>query len=242
MNFLFEQTVDGNRYISWLMSGLTWTLVLWISAGVFAFVIGVAIGSMRTAPSTGLRIVGRVYVQVFRNVPLIVQAFLWYFVFPEVVPKALGNEIKSMAPPWASFVPALIALSLYTASRVAEQIRAGINALPDGQLKAGHALGMTTLQSYRMVLLPQALRITVPTLTSEALGLLKNTSVALTIGLLELTAQAQQINEFTFKTFGAFGSATVIYLITALVIYQGAALLERRVEVPGTHAHGSSNK
>lgn len=242
MQFLFDQTVDGNRYINWLMSGLLWTLVLWIVAGVFAFVLGVIVGSFRTSPSVALRLVGRVYVQIFRNIPLIVQAFLWYFVFPEVVPASLGNAIKAMAPPWASFVPAVIALSLYTASRVAEQIRAGINAIPDGQLKAGHALGMTTLQSYRMVLLPQALRITLPTLTSEALGLLKNTSVALTIGLLELTAQAQQINEFTFKTFGAFGSATIIYLITALVIYQVAAQLERRVEIPGTRAHAGPNK
>ncbi|VVE57119.1 amino acid ABC transporter permease [Pandoraea anhela] len=234
MGFLFEQTTDGNTYFSWLMNGLLWTVSLWVTAGVAAFVLGVLVGSLRTAPSRALQIIGRCYVQIFRNIPLIVQAFLWYFVFPEVVPTAFGDYIKSVPPPWASFIPALIALSLYTGSRVAEQIRAGIKALPDGQLKAGHALGMSTFQSYRLLLIPQALRITVPTLTSEALGLLKNTSVALTIGLLELTAQAQQINEFTFKTFGAFGSATIIYLVTALVVYQVAALVERSVEIPGS--------
>ncbi|MFM0741201.1 amino acid ABC transporter permease [Paraburkholderia xenovorans] len=242
MQFLFEQTVDGNRYINWLMSGLAWTLALWVSAGICAFAIGVVVGSLRTSASTGLNLLGRAYVQLFRNIPLIVQAFLWYFVFPEIVPASVGNAIKAMAPPWASFVPALIALSLYTASRIAEQVRAGINALPDGQLKASHALGLTSLQAYRMILLPQALRITLPTLTSEALGLLKNTSVALTIGLVELTAQAQQINEFTFQTFGAFGSATIIYLVTALIIYQVAALLERRVDVPGMHGNAGPNK
>jgi len=234
MSFLFEQTTDGNTYFSWLMSGLLWTLFLWVVSGVAAFVIGLTVGSFRTAPSLILQVIGRCYVQVFRNIPLIVQAFLWYFVFPEIVPASFGNYIKSVPPPWASFIPAVIALSLYTGSRVAEQIRAGIKALPDGQLKAAHALGMSTLQSYWLLLIPQALRITLPTLTSEALGLLKNTSVALTIGLLELTAQAQQINEFTFKTFGAFGSATIIYLVTALAVYQVAAFVERIVEIPGT--------
>ena len=239
MRFLFEPTTDGSTYFSWLMSGLLWTLLLWVTAGIAAFALGVVTGALRTAPSLVLRAIGRCYVQVFRNVPLIVQAFLWYFVFPEIVPVSFGNYIKSVPPPWASFVPALIALALYTGARVAEQIRAGIKALPDGQLKAGHALGMSTWQSYRLLLIPQALRITVPTLTSEALGLLKNTSVALTIGLLELTAQAQQINEFTFKTFGAFGSATIIYLVTALVVYQAAALIERFVEIPGSSANAA---
>lgn len=234
MSFLFQSTTDGGTYFGWLMSGLLWTVFLWVTAGVAAFAFGVVVGAFRTAPSLVLRTIGRCYVQVFRNIPLIVQAFLWYFVFPEVVPVSLGDAIKSMPPPWASFVPALIALSLYTGARVAEQVRAGIKALPEGQLKASHALGMSTFQSYSLVLIPQAMRITLPTLTSEALGLLKNTSVALTIGLLELTAQAQQINEFTFKTFGAFGSATLIYLVTALLVYQAAALIERLVEIPGS--------
>ncbi|TAM85153.1 amino acid ABC transporter permease [bacterium] len=234
MSFLFNQTTDGSTYFSWLMSGLLWTLFLWVTSGVAAFALGLIVGSFRTAPSMALQLIGRCYVQVFRNIPLIVQAFLWYFVLPEVVPRPLGDYIKSVAPPWASFVPAVIALSLYTGARVAEQIRAGIKALPEGQLKAGHALGMSTFQCYRLVLIPQALRITVPTLTSETLGLLKNTSVALTIGLLELTAQAQQINEFTFNTFGSFGSVTVIYLVTALLVYQVAALIERLVDIPGS--------
>ncbi|WMY10979.1 amino acid ABC transporter permease [Paraburkholderia phenoliruptrix] len=241
MHFLFDQTGDGSRYIDWLLSGLLWTVALWICAGIAAFIIGVFVGSFRTAPSTALRIIGRIYVQIFRNIPLIVQAFLWYFVLPEVVPSALGTAIKAVPPPWASFIPAVVALSLYTGSRVAEQIRAGINALPDGQVKAAHALGMSTFQAYRLILLPQALRITVPTLTSEALGLFKNTSVALTIGLLEVMAQAQQINEYTFNTFGAFGSATVIYLLTALVIYQSASMIERWVDIPGSHTAASRN-
>jgi len=241
MQFLFEQTGDGSRYIDWLLSGLLCTFSLWLCAGAAAFVIGVVIGSFRTAPPVALRVIGRIYVQIFRNIPLIVQAFLWYFVFPEVIPTVLGTAIKAVSPPWASFIPAVIALSLYTGSRVAEQIRAGINAIPDGQIKAAHALGMGTFQAYRLILLPQAFRITIPTLTSEALGLFKNTSVALTIGLLELTAQAQHINEYTFNTFGAFGSATLFYLLTALVIYQVAALIERWVDIPGTHTAASRN-
>lgn len=242
MQVLFERTVDGSTYLSWLMSGLYWTLFLWTVSGVLAFAIGIAVGAARTAHSLPLRFAARLYVQIFRNVPLLVQAFLWYFVLPEVVPQAWGAAIKQVAPPWASFYPAIAALSLYTASRIAEQVRAGINALPEGQRKAAAALGMSPFQTYLLILLPQALRITIPTLTSEALALLKNTSVALTIGLLEITAEAQQMNEYTFKTVAAFGSATLLYLLIALVMHQIAYLIERMSRVPGLTTNSKSSK
>jgi glutamate/aspartate transport system permease protein len=142
--------------------------------------------------------------------------------------------MKKWAPPWGAFFPALVALSLYTAARVAEQVKAGLEALPYGQRSASRALGMTELNSYRLILLPQALRIVLPTLTSEVMGIFKNTSVALTIGLLELTAQARQINEFTFKTFQAFGAATLAYLALALCVFVLMHWIERALRVPGT--------
>jgi glutamate/aspartate transport system permease protein len=233
MHLLLTRNADGSLYLTWILSGLMWTLTLWIVAGVTAYAIGITVGCMRTTPHQGLRLIGRAYVQVFRNVPLLVQAFLWYFVMPEVVPNSVGDWIKQIPPPWSSFIPAVLALSLFTASRIAEQVRAGVNTLPPGQLRASHALGLTTAQTYISILLPQALRITLPTLTTEALGLLKNTSVGLTIGLLELTAQAQQMNEFTFHTFEAFGTVTIVYLVIALAIHQVAYFIERRVRVPG---------
>lgn len=235
MSFVLLETVqDGDeRYLDWLVSGVGWTLLLALTGWCIAFVIGVLVGSARTSTHRGVAIAARLYVEVFRNIPVIVQMFLWYFVFPELLPTALGDAFKKIAPPWGSFVPALIGLSLYTAARVAEQVRAGIEALPLGQRSAAQALGMTELQMYRLVLLPQSLRIIMPTLTSEVMGIFKNTSVALTIGLLELTAQARQINEFTFQTFQAFGSATVVYLLLALLVYAGMHRLEVRLKTPG---------
>ena len=138
-----------------------------------------------------------------------------------------------MNPPWASFVPAVIGLGLFTAARVAEQVRAGIQALPRGQRMAGTAMGLTRPQTYRYVLLPMAFRIILPPLTSETMNLIKNTSVALTIGLIELTAAARSMQEFTFQVFEAFTAATVIYIVVNLVVVNLMRWLEKRVAVPG---------
>ena len=138
-----------------------------------------------------------------------------------------------MTPPWGSFVPAVIGLGLFTAARVSEQVRAGIQALWRGQGQAGTALGLTLSQRYRFVLLPMAYRIILPPLTSETMNLIKNTSVALTIGLFELTAAARSMQEFTFQVFEAFTAATVIYILVNLVTVNLMRWLERSVAVPG---------
>jgi glutamate/aspartate transport system permease protein len=232
---LFETVQDGEElYGTWLLSGLGWTVLLATSGWCLAFGIGILVGCGRTSSSRSIALTSRIYVEVFRNIPIIVQMFLWYFVLPELLPEALGSAMKKWAPPWGAFFPALVALSLYTGARVAEQVKAGIEALPYGQRSAARALGMTELNGYRLVLLPQALRIIMPTLTSEVMGAFKNTSVALTIGLLELTAQARQINEFTFKTFQAFGAATLAYLALALCVFIFMHQLEKALRIPGT--------
>jgi glutamate/aspartate transport system permease protein len=148
-----------------------------------------------------------------------------------VVPHAWGLWLKQM--PNASFYMAVAGVGLFTSSRVAEQLRAGIAALPPGQAMAGKALGLTLGQIYRYVLLPMAYRIILPPLTSEFLNTIKNTSVALTIGLLELTARARSMQEFSFQVFEAFSAATVLYLIVNLVVVAAMRLLERRLAVPG---------
>ncbi|HLZ04303.1 MAG TPA: ABC transporter permease subunit, partial [Bradyrhizobium sp.] len=127
-----------------------------------------------------------------------------------------------------------LCLGLYTAARIAEQVRAGIEALPKGQIEAANALGLSGYLTYRHVVVPQALRLIVPSLTSEVMGIYKNTSVALTIGLMELTAQARQISEATFQTFTAFGAATLIYLALALIAYQTMMFIDKAVRIPGT--------
>src|SRR6187402_1896093 len=230
----WELSPDGQgTYFHSLLVGLGWTLATALAAWVIALVLGSALGVIRTTPSKWAVRFGNAYVELFRNIPLLVQLFLWYFVLPEVVPKALGDLLKSMAPPWGSFVPAVIGLGLFTSARVAEQVRAGIQALSRGQGMAGTALGLTLPQSYRYVLLPMAFRIVLPPLTSEFMNVIKNSSVALTIGLVELTAAGRSLQEYTFQVFEAFTAATVIYIIVNLTVVNLMRWFEKRIAVPG---------
>lgn len=230
----FEPAADGSGiWIAYLVAGVGWTLATALAAWVLALTIGFIVGTVRTTPMRWAVHLGNAYVEIFRNVPLLVQMFLWFFVFPELVPKAMGDAIKQIPPPWGSYVPAVLCLGIYTSVRVAEQIRAGIQSLPRGQSMAGTALGLTLPQTYRYVLLPMAFRVILPPLASEFLNIIKNSSIALTIGLLELTGRARAMQEFTFKVFEAFSAATVLYLITNLVIVLLMRALERRMRVPG---------
>lgn len=227
-------------YLQYLIVGLGWTLVTALAAWVIALAIGALVGTLRTTPYTWVVRVGNAYVEIFRNIPLIVQMFLWFFVMPELVPQELGDWIKQMPPPWGSYIPAVLCLGIFTSVRIAEQVRAGINSLPRGQRMAGTALGLTLGQTYRTVILPQAFRIILPPLTSESMNIIKNSSVALTIGLLELTGRARAMQEFSFRVFEAFTAATVIYLLTNLVVVLGMRMLERKVRVPGLIAAGGA--
>ncbi len=232
---IFFQAEPGGTgtYLQYLLVGLVWTIVTALAAWVIALAIGAVIGTLRTTPMKWVVRLGDLYVEIFRNVPLIVQMFLWFFVMPELVPTDLGDAIKQMPPPWGSYVPAVLCLGIYTSVRVAEQVRAGIGSLPRGQTMAGTALGLTLLQTYRYVILPMAVRIVLPPLTSEFMNIVKNSSVALTIGLLELTGRARAMQEFSFQVFEAFAAATVIYLITNLVVVLAMRALENKVRVPG---------
>jgi len=227
-------------WLHYLVVGLGWSIVTALCAWVIALVVGSIVGTLRTTNSPWVVRIGNGYVELFRNIPLIVQMFLWFFVFPELLPKGMGDAIKQMPPPWSSFIPAVLCLGIFTSVRIAEQVRAGINSLPRGQRMAGTAMGLTTTQTYRHVILPQAFRIILPPLTSEFMNIIKNSSVALTIGLLELTGRARAMQEMTFQVFEAFAAATVLYLVTNLVVVIGMRLLERKVRVPGLIAVGGA--
>ena len=225
---------DGSRnYLCYLIEGLGWSLATALLAWAIALTLGAIIGTLRTTPYKWVVRLGNAYVELFRNIPLLVQMFLWYFVLPEVLPRALGDAMKQMTPPWASFWPAVLCLGFYTSARVAEQVRAGIQSLPRGQGMAGTALGLTLPQAYRHVLLPQAFRIVLPPLTSEFMNIIKNSSVALTIGLVELTARARSMQEFTFQVFEAFTAATILYIMVTLVVVFSMRWVEKKVAVPG---------
>lgn len=220
-------------YWEWLVSGLAWTLSTGLLAWIIALVVGSAIGVVRTTPFKWPVRLGNAWVELFRNIPLLVQMFLWYFVLPEFLPLGLGTAMKQMDPPWATFLPAVLCLGFYTSARVAEQVKAGIQSLPRGQTLAGTAIGLTMAQTYRYVTMPMAFRIVIPPLTSEFMNIIKNSSVALTIGLLELTQRARDMSEYTFQTFEAFTAATVLYIVVMLVVVYGMRRLEKKVQVPG---------
>ena len=230
--FFQEIPGGGDRYIDLLISGLWWTLGVSACAWVIALVVGSVIGTIRTTQSPWLVRAGNAWVELFRNVPLLVQMFLWYFVIPEFIPPLKSWVVKA-DPAHAQFLSAVLCLGLFTSARVAEQVRAGIQSLPRGQRNAGMAVGLTTTQVYRFVLLPMAFRIVIPPLTSETMNLIKNSSIALTIGLAELTFRSREMGEYTFHFFEAFTAATLVYVVIAMTANRVMAVVERRVAVPG---------
>jgi glutamate/aspartate transport system permease protein len=204
---------------------------------VIAIALGSVIGTIRTTDNPWLVRAGNAWVEFFRNIPLLVQMFLWYFVVPEFIPP-LKSWIVHTDPANAQFVSAVLCLGLFTSARIAEQVRAGIQSLSRGQRMAGMAIGLTQPQVYRFVLLPMGFRIIIPPLTSETMNLIKNSSIALTIGLAELTFRARELGEYTFNFFEAFSAATLIYIIIAMTANRVMAVVEKKTAVPGYIAGG----
>lgn len=228
-----EQVPDGDAaWWQMLASGLEWTLAVAALAWSVAFVLGSAIGVARTTDRPWLARLGNAYVELFRNIPLIVQFFVWFFVVPGVAPP-LKRWVISLDPLTFQVITAVLCLGLFTAARIAEQVRAGIQSLPRGQRNAGYALGLSQAQTYRHVLLPMAYRIIIPPLTSELMNLIKNTAVAYSIGLTELFFRTREMGEMTFRYFEAFGAATAIYVAIAFAANRAMAFIERKSAVPG---------
>ena len=205
-----------------------------LGAWAVAFILGSTVGIARTLPSRTAEQLGNAYIELFRNIPLLVQLFIWFYVVPELLPHAWGTWIKQLDQ--GPFYTAVLGIGLYMSSRVATQVTAGIKSLPSGQRLAGTAIGLTMAQTYLYILLPLAYRIIFPPLTSEFLNTIKNTSVALTIGLLELTARARAMQEFSFQVFESFIAAAVIYILLAGTVTIVMRLIERRLVVPGFNA------
>jgi glutamate/aspartate transport system permease protein len=234
-NIFWQMSPDGTHtYLETLLAGLGWTIATALSAWVLALILGIAVGVARTLPQRALRALGNAYVELFRNIPLLVQMFLWFFVLPELLPTPVGDWLKAL--PEAPFVTAVVCLGFFTSARVAVQVSAGIEALSGGQRSAALALGLSLGQVYRLVLLPLSLRIILPPLTSEFLNIIKNSSVALTIGLVELTASARAVQEFSFQVFEAFSAATLIYVFVNLLALSLMRAVERRAALPGAGA------
>lgn len=233
LGIFFEQNADGDG--SWwqmLANGLGWTLATAFFAAIIAFFLGSILGVMRTTTHTWMVRLGNAYVELFRNIPLIVQFFVWYFVIPGLIP-AVKKWVVTLDPTEHQFVTAVVCLGLFTAARISEQVRSGIQSLPGGQRAAGYAIGLTEPQTYRFVLLPMAYRIVIPPLTSETMNLIKNTAVAYSIGLVELFFRTREMGEITFRYFEAFAAATLIYIVIAMTANRVMAWVEKRTAVPG---------
>ena len=233
LGIFLEQVPDGDGpWWQMLASGLKGTLAVSALAWIVAFALGSVIGVARTTGRAWLTRLGNGYVELFRNIPLIVQFFVWFFVVPGLLPP-VKRWVISIDPLTYQVITAVVCLGLFTAARIAEQVRAGIESLSRGQRNAGNALGLSEAQTYRYVLLPMAYRIVIPPLTSELMNLIKNTAVAYSIGLVELFFRTREMGEMTFRYFEAFGAATVIYVAIAFTANRGMAFIERRLAVPG---------
>jgi len=216
-------------YLDWLMKAWGWTLAVAGLGLSIALILGIVMGTLRTLPNTSalnkffIRL-STTWVELFRNIPILVQVFLWYHVIPAFV-----LPLKSLPSYWLVSV----ALGFFTSARIAEQVRAGIQALPSGQAAAATALGLTTAQSYRYVLLPMALRIVIPPLTSESMNLIKNSSVAFAVSVPELTLFAMQAQEETSKGVEIYLAVTLLYALSAFAVNRIMVQIEKRTRVPG---------
>ena len=215
---------------NWLLQGLITTLELSALAWLLAVFLGILAGALRTVPFAPLRAIAVFYVEFFRNVPLLVWMFFWYFGVPPLLPRGVQDWLFNHG---AEFWAAMFALAVYTGARMSEVIRAGILSIPRTQFEASMAIGLTTWQAYRLIILPVALRLIVPPMTNESLNLLKNSSVALTISVAELTFQTRQIETYTAKAIEALTAGTLIYLVLCLCIATVMGRLERRFAIPG---------
>lgn len=222
-------------YMGWLLSGVRWTGVVAAGTWLVAMLLGVPLGALSRAPSRAARILVATYVEVFRAVPPLAQLFLWYFVVPDLLPDRLGLWVKRDLP-YPEAATACTALGLFGAARVAEQVRAGIAAVEARLMPVALANGMRPAQAFRLVLLPLALRRTVAPLAGESLVILKLSSLALTIGVLELTAESRHVENYTFQGFEAFGAATIAYLLLGLLLTAGFGWVQRRIGRPGPAA------
>jgi glutamate/aspartate transport system permease protein len=207
-----------------MMTAWGWTLAVAALALIVALAVGSIMGILRTTPSKALVAIGNTWTEVFRNVPLLVQIFLWYHVIPSIF-----TSLRAVP----SFVLVVFAIGFFTSARISEQVRAGIQSLPRGQRYAGLAMGLTLPQTYRYVLLPMAYRIIIPPLTSESMNIIKNTSVAFAVSIAELTMFAMQAQEETSRGVEVYLAVTLAYFLSAFAINRIAHFVEGRVQVPG---------
>ncbi|MCH7336639.1 amino acid ABC transporter permease [Acinetobacter sp. NIPH 2699] len=231
--------VGDTTYLNWIITGLGWLLVIAVVAWTIAMVLGSILGIMRTLPNKTARTIGTAYVTLFRNVPLLVQLFIWFYVVPNFLPAPIKSWwMSDLGANTTALISASIGLGLFTAARVCEQVRTGIEALPTGQVNAGYAMGFSTAQLYRYVILPQSFRTILPPLSSELTNCVKNTSVASLVGVAEIISQMKTISEYTQSTIEIYTYITIIFIVINVCLITAMSLLEKRLRIPGLMTGG----
>jgi len=230
--FFLNDDGSGRTYLQLMFDAWGWTLSVAGLSWLVAMLLGSLMGTLRTLPNSPWLVrLGNAWVELFRNIPLLVQIFLWYFVVPKIFPAMMQVP---------GFVLVVLALGFFTSARIAEQVRAGVQALPRGQRYAGMALGFTTAQTYRYVILPMAFRMVLPPLTSESMNLLKNSSVAFAVSIAELTMFAMQAQEETGRGVEIYIAVTALYAVSAFAVNRLMAFVEKKLQIPGMVIAGST--
>lgn len=218
-------------YGEWMLQGIWLTLQLGFLAWIIALSLGVFLGTMRAAPWKLLRWVSTIYVEVFRNVPFLVQLFFWFYAGPMIFGKTLQFKINAISG--LNYYAAVVGLGLYTASRVAEHVRAGFASIGQGQYQAVLSTGMTQWQMYWHVMIPHALRLVIPPMTTEFLTIFKNSSVAMTIGVAETTFMSYKIDSDTFHGLEATTGAMFVYLVLGMAVVKTMSYFENKFRIHG---------
>jgi polar amino acid transport system permease protein len=230
LNYQFDWAIiTSGQYFEWIVSGVKITLQLSVVSIALSFIIGLLIAVMRMSQIKPILWFSHAYLEFFRNTPLLVQIFFWYFGSYKILPQAVNDWMNTMN---FEFAAAVIALTIYTSAFIAEDIRSGVRSIPKEQMEAARSSGFSYLGSMYHIILPQAVRLTIPPLINQFLNLTKNSSLAMTIGVAELTYQARQVESYTFKGFEAFTAATLVYLGLSLIITWLVTLYSKHVLNP----------
>ncbi|MBU1398613.1 MAG: amino acid ABC transporter permease [Pseudomonadota bacterium] len=218
-------------YGEWMLKGIWLTLQIGFLALIIALILGILIGAMRAMPWKIPRIVGTIYVEIFRNVPFLVQLFFWFYAGPMIFGKTLQLKINAISE--LNYYAAIVGLGLYTASRIAEHVRAGFASIGQGQYQAALSTGLSQFQMYRHIMIPHALRLILPPLTTEFLTIFKNSSVAMTIGVAETTFMSYKIDSDTFHGLEATTGAMVVYLLLGMTVVKIMSYIEAKYRIHG---------
>jgi polar amino acid transport system permease protein len=230
LNYQFDwAVVTSGKYFEWLVSGVVVTIKLSVVSIALSFLLGLVIAVMRMSRFRPVYWFAHAYLEFFRNTPLLVQIFFWYFGSFKILPDAVNEWLNAQG---FEFAAAAIALTIYTSAFIAEDIRSGVRSIPKEQMEAARSSGFSYIRSMLYIILPQAVRLTIPPLINQFLNLTKNSSLAMTIGVAELMYQARQVESYTFKGFEAFSAATIVYVGLSFAITGLMTLYDRKVLRP----------